>query len=235
MTKQEKLEQLRQALKGVALLMTEAVRNVYKSEMLPIIESTTEYKMKMKSDVNDDWCEITFDLGDWNKEWGLDFTIRLNHNKLMEITHGWLTYTTLEQRKYLIERDKIVGKLWDKEEEIKAVFINAKNARDEMFDTYNALEREIWAIEDEIAQEERKQYLGMLTIGSKWVYKWEQNSEYKRPMTIVKITNKLVFYTRAYSPFSTNNSNRMKITDIVRNLKNGEIVKYEEEQPQASE
>ena len=229
MTKQEKLEQLRQALKGVKLLMTEAVRNVYKSEMLPIIESTTEYKMKMKSDVYEDWCEITFDLGDWNKEWGLDFTIRLNHNKLIEMSHGWLSYTTLEQRKYLIERDKIVGKLWDKEEEIKAVFINAKKAREEMVDTCSALEREIWVIEDEIAQEERKQYLGMLTIGSKWVYEYEKNSPYKRPLTIKKITNKLVFYDRAYSAISMDNSTRMKISEMVSELKNGRIIRFEEE------
>ena len=223
MEKQEKLEQLNKAMDGVKLLMNEAVKNVYAKEMLPLVQSTTNFKLKMKTDVYEDWCEITFDLGDWKKEWGFDFTISLTHDKLIELKHGWLSGVSKEQRPYLIERDKIIGKLWDKEEQIKAVFENVKKERNKLLDTYNALEREAWGIEREIAQEKRQHYLDMLSVGSKWVYKWELDSDYKRPMTIIKITPKLVFYHRTYGAHT-----RMKIVDMISQLEAGNIVRYEE-------
>lgn len=225
MNRQEKLEQLRQTLKGINMLISEAKEKIYREEMLPIIESTTEHKMKITK-CFDEWCDVSFDLGDWHKEFGLDFTIRLNGDKQVEISHGMLSCISKEKRPYIIERDRIIGKLWHYENEMQKVFDDIRHAQNELYETFWKVEKEISAIEIAIQEEEKKHYLELTKVGSKWVYRWE--NEHKRPMTIEKITEKLVFFNRKYSSLG-DNSTRMKITEWVKSLKNGDIVAYEEE------
>lgn len=230
MTKQQQLEQLQQARNGVIILMANAKQTAYDTKVLPIVQSATTYKMKIKN-IGSKLCDVGFDLDDRKKEFGLDFTISLDWTtELLRFNHGWINGETEEQRKYLIERDRIIGKLWDKETELTQALKDTENANKDLMETCNKLDFEIMVIRNQIDEEERKEVIAMLTIGSKWVEKWDLNTnkEHRRPMTIDKITAKMVYFHKPYCSYADNRT-RMKLNEMVYAIKKGDIVKDVEE------
>lgn len=219
MNKQEQLQELRHTYASVSKLSKSNIKDIYESQLLPIAQSCCDNGFKLK--ISSGWfseenVELTFDIDTW-----FNFHIRLDSRKTIEISHGLYSGYTLEQRQYLIEMDKIIGRLWDKETELLGVFEAVKKDQAKTYDLLNDIQSKIWRLENEIKREETEQALKELVAGSKWYYAWDK--ENKRPLTIIKITKKLVFLN---SPFSYGEQ-RIKIEDIVEEFNRGEILKIE--------
>lgn len=228
MNKQEQLQELRGTLTSVRKLVDTNTKEVYEKQLLPIAQGCCDngFVLKVSNGWScDEYINLTFDLGDWEKEFGLDFTIRLNAYKMIDISHGSLSGDTRPIRKYLIQRDKIIGRLWDKETELLGVFEAVRQERNKTYDLIDEIQRKVWRLEDKIKQEETDRALKELVAGSKWYYKWDNKTE-KTPLVIKKITSKLVF-TNDY-PYSFG-ERRFKIYDIVRKVNDGILIKFEGE------
>ena len=224
MNKQEQLQELRHTYASVSKLTKDNMKDIYESRLLPIAQSCCDNGFKLK--VSGGWLseenvELTFDLGDWNKEFGLDFNIRLNSNKMIEISHGILSGYTLEQRPYLIQRDKVIGKLWGKETELLAVFDAVKKDKRKTEDFLWDIQIKISQIESEIEREETEQALKELAVGSKWYYKWDNDKRFV--LTISKITEKLVIIKDR-----NDYEKRYKIKEIARQVVSGDLLKIVE-------
>ena len=226
MNKKEQLEQLKQGLRGIRLAHENSKRAILEKHLLPIVQGCCDkdFKVKLTNSFGDWYCNITFDLNDWEKEFGLDFSIRV-YKKLIDLSHGSLSGDTTQVRAYLIERDKIIARLWDKNDEIVACFEEVSKETNKYWDTCWELERQITEVENSIKEEETKEVLNQMTIGSKWVFSWDIGN--KRPITITKITPKTIYFERDYQSWG-DNSKQMKIKDMVSYFKNGSVKKYED-------
>ena len=221
MTKQEQLQELQHTYASVSKLKKSNIKEVYDKQLLPIAQSCCDNGFVLKVEngwFNEDNVDLTFDVKD---NWGFEFHIRLDSRKMIEISHGLMSGLRAEQRPFIIQRDKIIGRLWDKETELLGVFEAVKQEQAKTDDLLYDIQRKIWRLEDEIKQEETDRALKELVAGSKWYYAWDK--EDKRPLTIIKITKKLVFLD---SPFSYGEQ-RIKIEDIVGWFNRGEILKVE--------
>lgn len=228
MTRDEQLKALRQAIYGLDVARENAKKTIIINKLLPIAQACCDsgFKLKAKNNFGESWCDLTFDLNDFGKEFGLDFSIRVNTHNQIELTHGWMSGDTTPIRPYLIQRDKIIARLWDKNDELVACFKEMKQEDNKYYDSRFDIERQIGKLEMEIEQEKTKQALDQLKIGSKWCYEWDK----KRPLTITKITEKMVFFERRYNTLSSDNTDRKKITDMISDLKNNHLIPYVEEE-----
>lgn len=226
MEREELLKSLRQANAGLENAKNNEIRAIYENELLPIVQKCVvgDYKLKVES-FYERGCEINFDLGDCESDFGLDFGIRYNNiHNIIDMSHGYLSGNTMPIRKYLIERDKIIGHLWDYESDLIDVFKKVNEIENDYYNARIKVERQIWDIEDKIKTEKRNEALKRLVVGSKWVYTYAP----KRPLTITKITEKMIFFERPYQSYG-NNSNRAKISDMVSDLEYNQLVEYKEE------
>ena len=227
MTKEEQLKALRQSIYGLDIARASAKKTIITSKLLTIAQSCCDsgFKLKAKNNFGDGWCELTFDLNDSSKEFGLDFTIRVNTHNQIELTHSWSSGDQTSVRQYLIQRDKIIARLWDKNDQLVECFDLMKKEDDKYYEARFSIERQIGVIEQELENEKRQKALEQLTVGSKWVYKWGKD----RPLTITKITDKMIFFNRQYYALSSDNTDRKKIADMVKDLNLGNLIKYETE------
>lgn len=227
MNREELLKSLRQANAGLENAKKNEIRAVYDNELLPIVQKCVvgDYKLKVER-FYEGSCEITFDLGDWHKEFGLGLSVRYNNiRKDIELNHGYLSGDgDFDIKQYIVARDKIIGHLWDYESDLIDVFKKINEIENDYYNARFKVERQIWDIEDKIKTEKRNEALKRLVVGSKWVYTYAP----KRPLTITKITPKMIFFERPYQSYG-DNSNRAKISDMVSDLEYNQLVEYKEE------
>jgi len=227
MEREELLKSLRQANAGLEHAKNNEIKAIYEKELLPIVQKCVvgDYKLKVER-FYEGSCEITFDLGDWHKEFGLGFSIRYNNiRKDIELNHGYLSGDgDFDNKQYIVARDKIIGHLWDYEIKLVEIFKKINEVQNDYYDARFKVERQIGDIEEEIKTEKRNSALEKLKVGSKWVYTYDK----ERPLIITKITEKMIFFERPYKSWG-NNSNRAKISDMISDLEYNNLVEYKEE------
>lgn len=170
--------------------------------------------------------DFAFDRGDKNN-FGLDFHIYIKGD-LLELSHsfglsGERDYL-LEVRPYLIERDKLIAKLWDKEKEIIDLYF--KYQKKDIFSFYDITFRELEQLESEQRIKENQERKDRL-LGEAKSYKYFKI--YNTYYGIIKICDKIVKYGKVQKITSKKEYyvsdycgvRREDLNDFLRNIENG--------------
>jgi len=188
-------------------------------ELLKIVQDTTTCDICLTPFIGYEYVEFNFVLENQDN-FGLDFRVSYNDYRGLELTHplGGYACGSKALKPYVKERDKIIAKLWDNEEQIIDFFKKLKKQYDQATTTISELSWEL----DRIVIEERNQaYLkaiNQVSVGKTFKFSWQKGTwEEDKVYVITKITDKLIL-TDNYS------YRRVKKTDFAQMINKGQII-----------
>lgn len=188
-------------------------------DLLKIVQDTTTFEICLTPFMGRDYVEFNFGLKEQDN-FGLDFKVSYSDYLGLELTHPLGGYACGNKflKPYVKERDKIVAKLWDKEEEIIEFFKELKAQYDKATTTINELD---WKLDSVVSEEKMKAFneaMAQAKVGRKFKFSWQKGTwEENKVWEITKITDKLIF-TDNYS------YKRNKKSDFAQLITNGRII-----------
>ena len=192
-------------------------------DLLNLVQRATEFEICLTHFINYDYVEFNFVLKEQDN-FGLDFRVSYNDYRGLELTHplGGYACGNKALKPYIKERDKIIAKLWDKEEEIIEFFKELKVQYDKATTTITELG---WKLSNVINEEKLQDFneaMAQVKVGRKFKFSWQKGTWHENTTWLItKITDKLIF-TDNYS------YKRNKKSDFANLINNGSVFWVEE-------
>lgn len=198
----------------------ETALQVKAGELLNIVQKCANVPIILSRSIS--IYSVEFNVKANGKNFGLDFSVRYSeHSKQVEISHSCGLSADDEYMKevypFIKERDRVIAKLWDYEEQIIRFFIEFRKIDSNFVDLICNVRNQL----DELDYEEKKAkqdaVLKRLVVGSKW--QTSVKSPYRRAYEVEKVTDKCVFM----------NDKRYNKNDFVNDVVNGRWEEAKEE------
>lgn len=188
MTREELLEQRKKLCKDYQVELIEKAQPI-----LALVQSLADKGFTIKlGSVSSYGIEFNFDRGD-DKNFGLDFKIYYNSSfKAIEISHSCGLSAGFEYMKairpHLIQRDKVVARMWEHEATFENWFLDISKFEQEHNAKIDDIDYEIRQLDYKARQE----VLAKLKVGMKICFAQQYDED--RVATIVKIARKYVTF-----------------------------------------
>lgn len=203
------------------------------AKVLDIVQPLTKYQLVCDLDryTNNNHISLYFYSSDYVIEFATDIDIHLNSDSQIEISHSvgfsGSTSERVKTRPYLIERDMLVAKLWNKQDKLLKLIKSWKSNKihDKLQKAITEKDYANQELNEAIEQANKNKYLEKAK-SSKYFYECYGGCNYYY-YGIVKITEKMVYYNKVQKSYggdyyvSSITKKQMKLGEFLSNVKCG--------------